>query len=104
MNNLFSAKKVLVMMAACMLSAGSLWADINPKPFVVPELKTWTGAEGQTALSGRIVVNNAKLKVVAESLANDYKEMFGKSLSIVSGTAKGGDIVLSLNICARSKI
>ncbi|MDD7080875.1 MAG: family 20 glycosylhydrolase [Prevotella sp.] len=84
------------MMAACMLSAGSLWADINPKPFVVPELKTWTGAEGQTALSGRIVVNNAKLKVVAESLANDYKEMFGKSLSIVSGTAKGGDIVLSL--------
>lgn len=96
MNNLFSAKKVLVMMAACMLSAGSLWADINPKPFVVPELKTWTGAEGQTALSGRIVVNNAKLKVVAESLANDYKEMFGKSLSIVSGTAKGGDIVLSL--------
>lgn len=96
MNNLFSAKKVLVMMAACMLSAGSLWADINPKPFVVPELKTWIGAEGQTALSGRIVVNNAKLKVVAESLANDYKEMFGKSLSIVSGTAKGGDIVLSL--------
>lgn len=96
MNNLFSAKKVLVMMAACMLSGGSLWADINPKPFVVPELKTWTGAEGQTALSGRIVVNNAKLKVVAESLANDYKEMFGKSLSIVSGTAKGGDIVLSL--------
>lgn len=96
MNNLFSAKKVLVMMAACMLSAGSLWADINPKPFVVPELKTWTGAEGQTALSGRIVVNNAKLKAVAESLANDYKEMFGKPLSIVSGTAKGGDIVLSL--------
>ena len=41
-------------------------------------------------------MNNAKLKVVAESLANDYKEMFGKSLSIVSGTAKGGDIVLSL--------
>ena len=96
MNNLFNAKKVLVMMAACMLSAGSLWADINPKPFVVPELKTWTGAEGQTALSGRIVVNNAKLKAVAESLANHYKEMFGKSLSIVSGTAKGGDIVLSL--------
>ena len=96
MNNLFNAKKVLVMMAACMLSAGSLWADINPKPFVVPELKTSTGAEGQTALSGRIVVNNAKLKAVAESLANDYKEMFGKSLSIVSGTAKGGDIVLSL--------
>lgn len=96
MNKLFNAKKVLVVMAACMLSAGALWADINPKPFVVPELKTWTGAEGQTALSGRIVVKNAKLKTVAEALAADYKTMFGKDLTIVSGTAKGGDIVLSL--------
>lgn len=96
MNNLFSAKKLLVVVASCMLSTGALWADVNPKPFVVPELKTWTGAEGQTALSGRIVLKNAKLKAVAEALANDYKTMFGKELTIVSGTAKGGDIVLSL--------
>lgn len=79
-----------------MLSAGALWADINPKPFVVPELKTWSGAEGQTALSGRIVVKNAKLKTVAAALAADYKEMFGKELTIVNGATKGGDIVLSL--------
>lgn len=79
-----------------MLSAGALWADINPKPFVVPELKTWSGAEGQTALSGRIVVKNAKLKAVAAALAADYKEMFGKELTIVNGATKGGDVVLSL--------
>lgn len=79
-----------------MLSAGALWADINPKPFVVPELKTWSGAEGQTTLSGRIVVKNAKLKAVAAALAADYKEMFGKELTIVNGATKGGDIVLSL--------
>lgn len=79
-----------------MLSAGALWADINPKPFVVPELKTWSGAEGQTALSGRIVVKNAKLKTVAAALAADYKEMFGKELTIVNGATKGGDVVLSL--------
>ena len=79
-----------------MLSAGALWADINPKPFVVPELKTWSGAEGQTALSGRIVVKNAKLKTVATALAADYKEMFGKELTIVNGATKGGDVVLSL--------
>lgn len=79
-----------------MLSAGALWADINPKPFVVPELKTWSGAEGQTALSGRIVVKNAKLKTVAAALAADYKEMFGKELTIVNGVTKGGDVVLSL--------
>lgn len=96
MTNLFSSKKILALAAFCMLSAGALWADINPKPFVVPELKTWSGAEGQTALSGRIVVKNAKLKTVAAALAADYKEMFGKELTIVNGATKGGDIVLSL--------
>lgn len=96
MTNLFSSKKILALAACCMLSAGALWADINPKPFVVPELKTWSGAEGQTALSGRIVVKNAKLKTVAAALAADYKEMFGKVLTIVNGATKGGDVVLSL--------
>lgn len=96
MTNLFSSKKILALAACCMLSAGALWADINPKPFVVPELKTWSGAEGQTALSGRIVVKNAKLKTVAAALAADYKELFGKELTIVNGATKGGDIVLSL--------
>lgn len=96
MTNLFSSKKILALAACCMLSAGALWADINPKPFVVPELKTWSGAEGQTALSGRIVVKNAKLKAVAAALAADYKEMFGKELTIVNGATKGGDVVLLL--------
>lgn len=96
MTNLFSSKKILALATCCMLSAGALWADINPKPFVVPELKTWSGAEGQTALSGRIVVKNAKLKAVAAALAADYKEMFGKELIIVNGATKGGDVVLSL--------
>lgn len=96
MTNLFSSKKILALAACCMLSAGALWADINLKPFVVPELKTWSGAEGQTALSGRIVVKNAKLKAVAAALAADYKEMFGKELTIVNGATKGGDVVLSL--------
>lgn len=96
MTNLFSSKKILALAACCMLSAGALWADINPKPFVVPELKTWSGAEGQTALSGRIVVKNAKLKAVAAALAADYKEMFGKEFTIVNGATKGGDVVLSL--------
>lgn len=96
MTNLFSSKKILALATCCMLSAGALWADINPKPFVVPELKTWSGAEGQTALSGRIVVKNAKLKAVAAALAANYKEMFGKELTIVNGATKGGDVVLSL--------
>ena len=96
MTNLFASKKILMLAACCMLSASALWADINPKPFVIPELKTWSGAEGQTTLSGRIVVKNSKLKAVAAALAADYKEMFGKELTIVNGAAKGGDVVLSL--------
>lgn len=39
---------------------------------------------------------NAKLKAVAAALAADYKEMFGKELTIVNGATKGGDVVLSL--------
>lgn len=96
MNNLFSKKKLLIVAASFLLSAGWLQADVNPKPFVVPELKSWTGAEGQTTLSGRIVVKTAKANSVAQSLADDYKEMFGKDLVVVKGSAKAGDIVLTL--------
>ena len=96
MNNLFSTKKLLIVAASFLLSAGWLQADVNPKPFVVPELKSWTGAEGQTSLSGRIVVKTAKANSVAQSLVDDYKEMFGKELVVVKGAAKAGDIVLTL--------
>lgn len=84
------------MAACCLLSAGSIWADINPKPFVVPELKTWTGAEGQTTLSGRIIVKSPKAMAVANALIADLKEMSGTNLTVVKGAAKPGDIVLSL--------
>lgn len=96
MNNLFTNKKLLALLATCMLTAGSLWADVNPKPFVVPELKTWTGAEGKTVLSGRIIAKGSKAQAAAQALAADYETMFGKKLNIVSGGAKAGDIVLSL--------
>lgn len=96
MNTIFSTKKLLVVVASCMLSAGSLWAEINPKPFVIPELKTWTGAEGTTTLSGRIIIKAKNAKTIAEALAADYKTMFGKELTIATGTAKTGDIVLNV--------
>lgn len=77
-------------------SVTTVWADVNPKPFVVPELTTWTGAEGQTAISGRIIVKNSKLKAVAECLAVDYKEMFASPLTIAKGAEAEGDIVLNI--------
>lgn len=96
MNIFFSSKKLLVVVASCLLSTGTLWADINPKPFVIPELKTWIGAEGQTAISGRIIIKGNNAQATAEALVNDYKAMFGRSLTITTGTAKAGDIVLSI--------
>lgn len=96
MNSFFSKSKWIALAAACVLSAGVLWAEVNPKPFVVPELKTWTGAEGRTALSGRIVIKSAKLRGVAQAFATDYKEMFGRELTVTNGKVKAGDIVFEL--------
>ena len=72
-------------------------AEVNPKPFVVPELTSWQGAEGRFVPSGRIVVpSNKSLRVVAERFAADYATMFGRKLTLVSGDAQTGDFVFSL--------
>ncbi len=93
----FPARRLFAVAVSCLLSVGALWADVNPKPFVIPELKTWTGAEGQTALSGRIVVKSSKLNAVAKALAADYEQLTGRKLTIATGAAKAGDIVLSVS-------
>lgn len=93
----FPVRKLFAVAVSCLLSMGALWADVNPKPFVIPELKTWTGAEGQTALSGRIVVKSSKLNAVANALAADYEQLTGRKLTVVTGSAKAGDIVLSVS-------
>lgn len=84
------------LLCAMLLCAGTLSAQVNPKPFVVPEVKEWTGNEGTTTLSGRIVVKSSKLREVAHTLASDYEQLTGKPLTVASGAAKAGDIVLTL--------
>lgn len=76
----------------------SVLAQSNPKPFVIPELTEWQGAEGEFSPSGRIVLSSSskELRAVAEELANDYRLMFGRQLRIVRGSARAGDFVLSL--------
>lgn len=74
-------------------------AEINPKPFVVPELKTWQGQEGSVRLSGRIIVKDKRLADAAQALIADAQRMGGKAaglkLTIAKGSARQGDIVLS---------
>lgn len=96
MTNFLSLKKVLLFVTATLLFACVMRAEVNPKPFVIPELKTWNGAEGQTILSGRIVLKSAALSEVAYRFAADYEEMFHRPLTVVKGGVKPGDIVLSL--------
>lgn len=96
MKKSFFLTRLSTVLAACMLSFATISAGTTPKPFVIPELKSWTGAEGNTALSGRIIVKSPALKTTAQALAADYEEIFGKKLTITKGGAKTGDIVLAL--------
>ena len=88
-------KKLLLLLLLVANTALSAFA-INKKPFTIPEVKQWKGAEGELALSGRIVCNGAEERQVAQQLADDYRLMFGTTLSVSQGKAKKGDIVLSL--------
>ena len=88
----------LLLCACMMLASGMAYADVNPKPFVIPELQSWTGAEGEVTLSGVVCVKggNKELMRVAKAFAADYEAMFGKSLTVKSGSPKAGDILLVL--------
>ena len=69
----------------------------NPKPFVVPELTSWTGGRG-TYRPTRIVLGSSsrEVKAVAEELAKDYAEMFGRKIQIDKGPRNKGDLLLRL--------
>lgn len=68
---------------------------LNPKPLVIPEVKSWEGGKGSMGpLSGRIVAEGEDASAVAELLAGDLKLMGKGGFSIVSGGSKAGDIVL----------
>ena len=90
-------KKTMCLAALFLLAAVTLNAQ-NPKPFVIPELKEWTGQEGQfTPTPGmRIVYDDETLLPVAQDFAEDYALMFGTKPEVVTGKAKNGDFRLTL--------
>ena len=70
------------------------------KPFVVPELKSWSAGEG-TFVPGeelRIAVpsGDAELLRVAGMLAADWETLLGYSPEVVSGKGGRGDIILEV--------
>ena len=80
------------------LCCGGVWQmqAANSKPFVIPEIESWTPGEGSVSLSGRVVVKSEKLRSVAEAFADDYRTMFGRKLTVTKGKARKGDVVLQL--------
>lgn len=100
MRNKFVSLKVLALLVIFCLTGSLTRAAVNPKPFVVPELKQWTGKDGNftPGKDARIVCTsqNPELLRIARMFADDYQQMFGQTLSVAQGKATPGDFVLSL--------
>lgn len=73
-------------------------AEINFKPFVIPELKEWKSDKGIFRLreTSKIVYieGDIQLHRIAELFAEDYYTMFGKQLQVIFGKPSSGDFVL----------
>lgn len=96
-------KRVNLFLATCLLAllaCADLCASVNPKPFVIPELKEWKGADGMFTPTEktRIVcpAGDAELLRIARLFAEDYETMFARKLEVVQGKAAAGDFVLTL--------
>ena len=89
-------------LAMLCFATSSIMNAENAKPFVLPELRQWQGAEGMTAISAKtkILYANESLADAANALAADYGLFFGKGLKskTVKETAKAaaGTIVINL--------
>lgn len=101
MRNKFVSLQALALLVIFCLTGSLTRAAVNPKPFVVPELKQWTGKDGNftPGKDTRIVCTsqNPELQRIARMFADDYQQMFGQTLSVAQGKATSGDFVLSLS-------
>ena len=103
------------LIALCLIISTGANASVNPKPFVIPELKEWKGSDGAfvPTEATKIVyaANNPELERIARIFAQDYQTMFGRSLEVVQGKGAAGEpwqICLSvwvhLSFCVRPQL
>ena len=92
--------KKFILSAAILLTSAVAFAEstLNPKPFVVPELREWTGAVGTFIPDSLpvITVANESLLEVANSFADDYRTMFGVRPEVFMGKPAKGTIHLAI--------
>lgn len=87
-------KKILIALA-WLLSAIPLKAQVNEKPFIIPEVTQWQGEKGKLVLSGRVLSKGKAADEVARRLVSDAQAMHLK-LTLAKGKAQAGDIVLQI--------
>ena len=93
--------KVTLLIITIHLCIGDLLAQVNEKPFVIPQLQEWNGGEGFLTLKNKVSIvfpqeYSEQLAPIARTLANDLQTMFSKASEINTGTPKKGDIFLTL--------
>ena len=82
----------------CLGATTALKAE-NDKPFVIPELRQWQGADGMMAVSPstKVIYVNAELADAAEAMAEDYGLLFGKAMKTKNASkAPKGTIIMAL--------
>lgn len=82
----------------CLGATTALKAE-NDKPFVIPELRQWQGADGMVAISPstKVIYVNAELADAAEAMAEDYGLLFGKTMKTKNASkAPKGTIIMAL--------
>ena len=91
-----SQLKKLLILFLCSCSTVFCFA-VNNKPFVVPEMTSWQGAEGSMQPSGCVLVSSASLKAVAQTFCQDYERLTGRKMTVVNRSkVHDGDIVFRL--------
>lgn len=86
------------LLTLCIAAVGILKAE-NDKPFVIPELRQWQGADGMVAISPstKVIYVNAELADAAEAMAEDYGLLFGKAMKTKNASkAPKGTIIMAL--------
>jgi hexosaminidase len=74
---------IISFLAAFLLPIAAI--GMNEKPFVVPELRNWKGAEGSfmpTELTISVQGQDEEATRIANAFAEDYNTMFGKKLTV----------------------
>lgn len=92
-------------MAAALIVTTAFVADAaNPKPFTVPEVKDWRGADGslEIAPEARVTYSDPKLEDIARRFAQDYTTITGKQLTVANAKARKGDIDFKLKTSKKS--